>query len=105
MLAILTGTGIWMHWFRPVDVSGFEYPDWIDQQFIKEDGHSRTGLKTGRIKGIVIHYTANPGSTAQNNRDYFNSSQSQVSSHFVVGLKGGQQPEECRYDLCGSMSS
>ena len=79
---------VWNHWFKPIDVSEFKYPSWIDQQIIDKDGHSRTGWATDRIKGIVIHYTANPGSSAQNNRDYFNSSQSQVSSHFVVGLNG-----------------
>ena len=79
---------IWAYWFKPIDVSKFKYPDWISQQFITQDGHSRTGLKTERINAIVIHYTANPGATAQNNRDYFNSPQSNVSSHFVVGLEG-----------------
>ena len=79
---------IWAYWFKPIDVSKFVYPDWISQQFITQDGHSRTGLKTDRINAIVIHYTANPGATAQNNRDYFNSPQSNVSSHFVVGLEG-----------------
>lgn len=40
----------------------------------------------------MIHYTANPGSTAQENRDYFNGLQdghdTSVSSHFVIGLDG-----------------
>ena len=40
----------------------------------------------------VIHYTANPGSTAQENRDYFNglkdSHETEASSNFVVGLEG-----------------
>ena len=39
-----------------------------------------------------IHYTANPGSTAQDNRDYFNglqySQETSASSNFVVGLDG-----------------
>ena len=88
ILVAAVGFGLWTHWFRPIDVSKFEYPNWISQQFIAKGGSSRTGAKTNRINGIVIHYTANPGSSAQNNRDYFNSPQSQVSSHFVVGLNG-----------------
>ena len=44
------------------------------------------------IEGVVIHYTANPGSTAQDNRDYFNglqySGQTEASSNFIVGLDG-----------------
>ncbi len=54
--------------------------------------NSRPGTQSGKIAGIVIHYTANPGSTAQQNRDYFeglkDSGQTQVSSHFVIGLEG-----------------
>ena len=42
--------------------------------------------------GIVIHYTANPGSTAMQNRDYFENlsetQEAQASSHFVVGIEG-----------------
>jgi N-acetylmuramoyl-L-alanine amidase CwlA len=40
----------------------------------------------------VIHYTANPGSTARQNRDYFaglaESHETSASSHFVIGLQG-----------------
>ena len=40
----------------------------------------------------MIHYTANPGSTAQENRDYFNglqySQETEASSNFIVGLDG-----------------
>ena len=54
--------------------------------------YSRPGTESDPITGIVIHYTANPGSTAQENRDYFNSLQDghdiSVSSHFVVGMEG-----------------
>lgn len=54
--------------------------------------NSRPGSQSGKITGIVIHYTANPGSTAQQNRDYFeglkDSGQTQASSHFVIGLEG-----------------
>ena len=40
----------------------------------------------------MIHYSSNPGSTAQYNRDYFeglkDSHETKVSSHFVVGIEG-----------------
>lgn len=62
--------------------------DMIEQNFIKIDGHSRTGEKLSDVKDIVIHYVGNPGSTAINNRNYFDSEKSNVSSHFVVGLEG-----------------
>ena len=54
--------------------------------------YSRPGTELAQVNGIVVHYTANPGSTAQNNRDYFeglkDSHETSVSSHFVVGLEG-----------------
>ena len=54
--------------------------------------YSRPGTPLKEINGIVVHYTANPGSTAQNNRDYFNglkdSHETKVSSHFVIGIDG-----------------
>ena len=63
-------------------------PDWIDQQIIKVDGDSRRGVMLEGVRNIVIHYVGNPGTTAQQNRDYYASRSSEVSSHFVIGLKG-----------------
>lgn len=64
----------------------------IQHQFLTVNPYSRSGDKLGRIKGVVIHYTANPGSTAQNNRDYFENLKDKhttsVSSHFIIGLQG-----------------
>lgn len=66
-------------------------PD-IDVQLLTPNPYSRPETKTKRIKGIVIHYTANPGSTAMQNRNYFeglkDSHQTKASSHFVVGIDG-----------------
>ena len=36
----------------------------------------------------MVHYVGNPGSTAEQNRNFYAGDQSNVSSHFVVGLKG-----------------
>lgn len=64
----------------------------IDVQLLTENAYSRPGVKTSKINGIVIHYTANPGSTAMQNRNYFeglkDSHQTKASSHFIVGLNG-----------------
>ncbi|MBS5387498.1 MAG: N-acetylmuramoyl-L-alanine amidase [Clostridiales bacterium] len=64
----------------------------IDVQLLEVNEYSRPGIETNGITGIVIHYTANPGSTAQENRDYFNglkdSGETSVSSNFVIGLEG-----------------
>lgn len=68
-----------------------EKPD-IIVDLLELNEYSRPGIESEKITGIVIHYTANPGSTAQNNRDYFNGLQdthiTKASSHFVIGLEG-----------------
>lgn len=64
----------------------------LDVQLLTINPNSRPGLATDRITGIVVHYTANPGSTAQQNRDYFeslkDSQETSVSSNFIIGLDG-----------------
>ena len=65
-----------------------EIPDFIDPQLIHVHTTARTGIQLEDIKDIVIHYVGNPGTTAQNNRDFFDKDETEVSSHFVVGLKG-----------------
>lgn len=51
--------------------------------------HGRTGQSLNPI-GIVIHYVANPGTSAMANRNYFQngSGGNGVSSHYIVGLNG-----------------
>lgn len=64
----------------------------IQHQFLTVNPYSRSGKTLRKVNGIVIHYTANPGSTAQNNRDYFENLKitrtTSVSSHFIIGLEG-----------------
>ncbi len=64
----------------------------IDVQLLTVNPYSRPGTSTNKITGIVIHYTANPGSSAKDNRDYFESLKrthaTKTSSNFIVGLKG-----------------
>lgn len=64
----------------------------IDAQLLTPNPYSRPQIPLKKIDAIVIHYTANPGATAQNNRDYFenlkNGKGTKASSHFIVGLKG-----------------
>ena len=66
-------------------------PD-IDVELLTPNEYSRAGIATNKITGIVIHYTANPGASAMNNRDYFeglkDSHITKASSNFVVGLEG-----------------
>ena len=66
-------------------------PD-IAVELLTENPYSRPGTATDQITGIVVHYTANPGSTAMDNRNYFeglkDSHITKASSNFVVGLDG-----------------
>lgn len=75
---------------RAADVDASE-PE-IDVQLLDVNPYSRPGIETEEITGIVVHYTANPGSSAQDNRDYFNglqdSHETEASSNFVIGMEG-----------------
>lgn len=74
-----------------MDVTDSTRPE-LDVQLLTINSYSRPGYALNSIKGIVIHYTGNPGSTAQGNRDYFESLKdthtTKASSHFVIGLDG-----------------
>lgn len=94
MLIILLGiTGYLLYkndgklYSKPLNAKTLVCPDYVDKQFI-HTGLARTGVKLIEINNIVIHYTGNPASTAENNRDYFNKLDTDVCSHFVVGLDG-----------------
>ena len=54
--------------------------------------YSRPGMQSEKIRNIVIHYTANPGTSALQNRNYFeglkDSKKTKASSHFIVGIEG-----------------
>ena len=51
--------------------TALQTPSWIDKQIIKKDGKSRRGIKLKEVKDVVIHYVGNPGTTAQQNHDFY----------------------------------
>ena len=68
-------------------------PDWVDVQIIPVNGAARRGETMKKVTDIAIHYVGNPGTTAQANRNYFESlsagtDEVYASSHFIVGLEG-----------------
>lgn len=75
--------------FHKPDIS---VPDWVDQEFLTPNEYSRPQKTLGKVKNIVIHYVGNPGTSAKNNRDYFESLKdshiTKASSHFIIGLEG-----------------
>ena len=72
---------------KELNAKTLETPEYVDVQLINL-GFARTGVKLVEINNIVIHYVGNPNTTAQNNRDYFNKPNTEVCSHFVIGLDG-----------------
>lgn len=65
----------------------------ISEDFLTVNSYSRPGLKlSSSPQYIVIHYTANPGTTAWANRDYFenlkDTGETYASAQFVIGLDG-----------------
>lgn len=74
------------------DVGGIVKQPEIEEMFLTPNQYSRPQKKLNSVNGIVIHYTANPGSSAEANRNYFenlkNKRTKYASSHFVVGLDG-----------------
>ena len=66
-------------------------PD-IEVDLLTVNPYSRPGIETGKINGIVVHYTANPGASAKANRDYFENLKdthiTKTSSNFIIGLDG-----------------
>ena len=70
------------------------FPDLpITEEFLTQNPYSRPGLAlSSNPQYVVIHYTANPGSTAEQNRNYFenlkDTGETYASAQFVIGLEG-----------------
>lgn len=80
---------------KPVDPSAVKVPEWVDVNLLTPNPFSRPEKPLTQVNGIVVHYVANPCSTARENRNYFENLKKQtganptsVSSHFVIGLEG-----------------
>lgn len=67
-------------------------PDWIVQDFLPINEYSRPGTELSEVNGVVVHYTGNPGTTAEQNRSYFGhlaeTKETYASSHFIIGIDG-----------------
>lgn len=70
------------------------YPDLpVTEDFLTVNRYSRPGIPlSSSPQYIVIHYTANPGSTGWENRNYFenlkDTEETFASAQFVIGLDG-----------------
>jgi N-acetylmuramoyl-L-alanine amidase len=64
----------------------------VTEAFLSVNPYSRPGIKIKQIKGLVLHYIQNPGTSARMNRNYFESLKTHkniyASSHFIIDLSG-----------------
>jgi N-acetylmuramoyl-L-alanine amidase len=69
----------------------------IQRDLLTVNPFSRPGKKLSGMKALVIHWVANAGSTAKQNRNYFESLKGQslndasaryASAHFIAGISG-----------------
>lgn len=62
----------------------------IKEQLIPKGTKRRSGIKMGKVSFFVDHDTGNPGSTAQNNADYYCRSAQEISAsaHAFIDDKG-----------------
>jgi N-acetylmuramoyl-L-alanine amidase len=57
---------------------------WVEK-FINVNGFARSGKKLSEVRKLVVHYTANPGASAENHYRYFNTLKDRyASAHIFV---------------------
>ena len=93
LLALVIGGVLFARRSLAPDGERIPVPDYVKQDFLTVNPYSRPGDELKTIRGVVIHYVGNPGTSAQANRNYFESLSAgtdgtYASSHFVVGLEG-----------------
>ncbi|WP_455714469.1 peptidoglycan recognition protein family protein [Anaerosporobacter sp.] len=79
-------------------VDGFYDSLNIEEMLLTPNEYSRPETALNKVNGVVIHYTANPGTDAEANRNYFeglkegktynNGNYIYTSSNFIIGLEG-----------------
>lgn len=64
----------------------------IQEDFLTISEYNRPGTELASVKNIFVHYTANPGTSAAQNRSYFESlgqtHERAASAHFIIGYEG-----------------
>jgi len=62
------------------------------QDFLTVNEYSRPGDKLKKVNNIFVHYTANPATSAAQNRSYFENlattHETSASAHFIIGYEG-----------------
>ncbi len=77
--------------FDKIGESKIEAPE-IATDLLEVNDYSRPGTKLTEVKNIFVHYTANPGTSAANNRSYFANlpitKERSASAHYIIGYEG-----------------
>lgn len=64
----------------------------IQEDFLTISEYNRPGTKLAKVNNIFVHYTANQGTSAAQNRSYFESlgvtHERAASAHFIIGYEG-----------------
>lgn len=67
-------------------------PPEIVEDFLEINDYSRPGTELKKVKSVFVHYTANPGTSAVQNRSYFanlaQTKERSASAHFIIGYEG-----------------
>ena len=67
------------------------HPNW-EENFLTVNEYSRPGDALTKVNNIFVHYTANPGTSAAQNRSYFeqlkDNHERSASAHFIIGYDG-----------------
>ncbi|MDE7478649.1 MAG: peptidoglycan recognition protein family protein, partial [Lachnospiraceae bacterium] len=75
----------------PVMAAVEKKPD-IREDFLTISEYNRPGTKLATVKNIFVHYTANKGTSAAQNRSYFENlgitHERAASAHFIIGFEG-----------------
>lgn len=73
-------------------LDSFLVSDKIIQMLLTPNEYSRPGDSLKEVNGVVVHYVGNPGTSAENNRNYFenlkDTHERSASSHYIIGLQG-----------------
>lgn len=71
------------------DITDEKMAELITEKYLTIRPLSRSGEKLWSVQNVVVHYVANPGTSAAQNWSYFeNQTERSVSSHFIIGLDG-----------------
>lgn len=70
----------------------FLLSDEVIKNYLTPNEYSRPGRELKEVNAIVVHYVGNPGTTAAQNRSYFENLKdthaTSASSHYIIGLEG-----------------